>query len=136
MPELYEIVNKYHPEVIWSDGSEGNASYWKSTEFIAWLYNESPVKDTVVTNDRWGSPASCKHGDFYTCHDRYNPKTLQKHKWENCFTLDKHSWGLRREAQVADYLTIHDIITTIAETVRYSIEFHSYSYERLKQNAL
>jgi alpha-L-fucosidase len=99
------------------------------------FYSESTVKDTVVTNDRWGQPAGCKRGDFLTCHDRYNPKTLQKHKWENCFTLDKHSLGLRREAQVADYLTIHDIITIIAETVRYSIEFHSYSYEILKQNA-
>ena len=33
----------------------------------------SPVKDTVVTNDRWGSGCSCKHGGFYTCSDRYNP---------------------------------------------------------------
>ena len=33
----------------------------------------SPVKDTVVTNDRWGSDTSCKHGGFYTCTDRYRP---------------------------------------------------------------
>ena len=26
---------------------------------IAWLYNESPVKDEVVVNDRWGSGAPC-----------------------------------------------------------------------------
>jgi alpha-L-fucosidase len=42
-------------------------SYWGSKEFLAWLYNDrytvintvinnlsSPVKDVVVTNDRWG----------------------------------------------------------------------------------
>ncbi len=34
-------------------------------------------------------------------------------------TLDKGSWGLRREAQVGDYLSIHELIQTIAETVRY-----------------
>lgn len=33
----------------------------------------SPVKDTVVTNDRWGSDVSCKHGGYLTCDDRYNP---------------------------------------------------------------
>lgn len=29
----------------------------------------------------------CKHGDFYTCHDSYNPGYLIEHKWENCFTV-------------------------------------------------
>jgi hypothetical protein len=33
----------------------------------------SPVKDTVVTNDRWGDGTACKHGGYYTCSDRYDP---------------------------------------------------------------
>jgi len=33
----------------------------------------SPVKDTVVVNDRWGDTIRCQHGDFYTCFDKYNP---------------------------------------------------------------
>ena len=33
----------------------------------------SPVKDTVVVNDRWGRGDSCKNGGYFTCHDRYNP---------------------------------------------------------------
>jgi len=74
IPELYELVETYKPEIIWSDGDwEASDSYWKSKEFLAWLYNKSPVKDTVVVNDRWGSNIPCHHGDFFTCTDRFNP---------------------------------------------------------------
>ncbi len=55
---------------------EMSDEYWQSKEFLAWLYNDSPVNQTVVVNDRWGSGDSCKHGGYYTCADRYNPGTL------------------------------------------------------------
>ncbi|KAH0622357.1 hypothetical protein JD844_024594 [Phrynosoma platyrhinos] len=118
LPELYELVNQYHPEILWSDG-DGNApdTYWNSTGFLAWLYNDSPVRDRVVTNDRWGAGTICKHGGYYTCADRYNPGHLLFHKWENCMTIDKQSWGYRRNAQLNDYLTIEELIKELVETV-------------------
>ena len=41
----------------------------------------SPVKDTVVVNDRWGQGCSCKHGGYFNCKDRYNPGMC------NCTTI-------------------------------------------------
>ncbi|XP_053289924.1 plasma alpha-L-fucosidase [Pleuronectes platessa] len=118
LPELYELIVKYKPELLWSDG-DGNApdTYWNSTGFLAWLYNDSPVRDTVVTNDRWGYNTICHHGGYYTCNDRYQPGHLIKHKWENCMTIDSKSWGYRRNAPLSDYLTIKQLVASLVETV-------------------
>lgn len=118
IPELHELITKYKPEIVWSDGDwEAPDIYWKSKEFLSWLYNESPVKDTVVVNDRWGQNISCHHGDFYTCTDRYNPGILQIHKWENCMTIDRKSWGFRRNAVLSEYFTLPELIKELVTTV-------------------
>ncbi|XP_003404031.1 plasma alpha-L-fucosidase isoform X1 [Loxodonta africana] len=118
LPELYELVNNYQPELLWADGDGGAPdSYWNSTGFLAWLYNESPVRDIVVTNDRWGAGTICKHGGYYTCQDRYHPGHIMPHKWENCMTIDKVSWGYRRNAGICDYFTIEELVKQLVETV-------------------
>ena len=65
------------------------------------VYNDIPVKDIVVVNDRWGSNCMCTHGGYWTCHDRFNPLVLQKHKWENDMTIDVESFGFRCDARLA-----------------------------------
>ncbi|CAH3121422.1 unnamed protein product [Porites lobata] len=118
VPQIYDLVNTYRPEYIWSDGDwEAPDTYWKSKEFLAWLYNDSPVKDTVVVNDRWGAGCMCHHGGSYTCSDRYNPGVLQKHKWEDAMTVDKKSWGYRRNTVLSDFLTMDDLTSILASAV-------------------
>jgi alpha-L-fucosidase len=34
---------------------------------VAWLFNESPIKDTVAVNDRWGQECRGAHGGYYVC---------------------------------------------------------------------
>uniref|UniRef100_A0A914ULS4 alpha-L-fucosidase n=1 Tax=Plectus sambesii TaxID=2011161 RepID=A0A914ULS4_9BILA len=117
-PQMLEIVNSYQPEVIWSDGDWGGPDdYWKSKDFLAWLYNESPVKDSVVVNDRWGSGDLGKHGGFYTFADHFDPGHIVPHKWENCMTLDQGSWGFRRTMTAADVHPVSHLISQLARTI-------------------
>ncbi|XP_005102602.1 plasma alpha-L-fucosidase [Aplysia californica] len=118
IPELHELVNKYKPDIVWSDGEwMASDDYWTSKEFIAWLYNDSPVKDTVIVNDRWGNNTRCKHGGFWDCSDHYTPGKLVPHKWENCMSVDKNSWGYRRNAQLSELHTIEELIEQLVTTV-------------------
>ena len=104
-----------------SDGEwEATWQYWNSTEFLAWLANEGPTKDTIVWNDRWGGGADdclCHHGSYYTCADRFLPSSLVGHAWENAFTIDTVSWGYRRNAVLADYMTTEQVVETVVQTV-------------------
>jgi len=118
MPELKELITTYTPDIIWSDGDwEAPIEYWDGLNFLSWLYSESPVKHTVVTNDRWGKGVRCEHGDFVTCTDRYNPGVLQPHKWENAMTVDRKSWGHRRNMLLEDILSMDELVTTLVTTV-------------------
>lgn len=42
-------------------------------DYMLYTFPCSPVKQRVVTNDRWGIDTMCKHGGVLTCTDRYNP---------------------------------------------------------------
>ena len=43
---------------------------------------------------------------------------LQKHKWEDAMTVDKKSWGYRRNTVLSDFLTMDDLTSFLASAVR------------------
>ncbi|XP_026329130.1 tissue alpha-L-fucosidase-like [Hyposmocoma kahamanoa] len=117
-PDIKQLVNDYRPSVLWADGEwEATDTYWKSTNLLAWLYNESPVKNEIVVNDRWGPATGCTHGDFFNCKDRFNPKILLNHKWENAFTIDMRSWSFRENMLPSEVMRIDQILEKVISTV-------------------
>lgn len=75
LPDIKKLINNYKPSVLWTDGDWAENSYgsWRGEEIVAWLYNMINVKDEIVVNDRWGTEARNKHGDFFNGDDRYKP---------------------------------------------------------------
>ncbi|XP_067936577.1 alpha-L-fucosidase-like [Watersipora subatra] len=117
IPEVKELINTFQPDLLWSDDTPAPTDYFESKQFLAWLYNYSPVRDHIVVNDRWGMDTTCAHGGYLTCTDHYNPKVLQKRKWENCDTAQKSTWGYARNKDLSDYQDIHSILSKIAQTI-------------------
>lgn len=123
IPQLKDLVTRYKPDVIWPDGEwEHPSDTWKSQSFLAWLYNESPVRNTVVVNDRWGKETRGKHGGYYTTEYDivHNEDATQKkfeHAWEECRGIGG-SFGYNRNESLGDYNTsdalIHMLIQKVA----------------------
>ena len=77
-PQFKDLAERYRPDILWGDGEwDMPAEKWETPELLAWLFNESLVKDTVVINDRWGKGIRQKHGGAPApCHGRELPPVL------------------------------------------------------------
>ena len=65
-PQFKEVVERYRPQFIFTDGEwEAGEDVWRPRQMLAWLFNESPVGDVIVTNDRFGGMRGL-HGPVYS----------------------------------------------------------------------
>ncbi|SDK36572.1 alpha-L-fucosidase [Catalinimonas alkaloidigena] len=114
LPQLNDLVTRYKPDLVWTDGEwDLPSERWHSPEWLAWLYNESPVKRDVVVNDRWGKETRSKHGGFYTTeyglvHNDEQSGQMAR-PWEECRGIG-HSFGYSRAEEVSDYQSSKDLI--------------------------
>ena len=122
IPQMKDLVNRYKPDIFWPDGEWYLPSEaWKSTEFLAWLYNESPVKSNVVVNDRWGKETRGVHGGYYTTeydlvHEGNVKDAKIAHPWEECRGIG-HSFGYNRNESLSDYSTSEQLVHLLIEKV-------------------
>ena len=115
-PQMKDVITTYQPDVFWTDGEwEGPDTLWKSREFLSWMFNESPVKDKVVTYDRWGNGVRFNHGAVFT--PEYEPNAdFEDHYWEESRGMGV-SYGYNRAEDLNVYHTGRTLIFILVDTV-------------------
>ena len=116
IPQFKDVVTRYKPSIIFTDGEwEMTSSQWHSPELLAWLFNDSPVKDEVVVNDRWGSDTRHKHGGYWTT--EYTPgMSGMDHPWEESRGMG-FSYGYNRAETLEDYHTGRELVIMLVDIV-------------------
>jgi len=120
-PQMKDLVERYHPSILWTDGEwEHPSSFWKSADFLAWLFNESAVRDEVAVNDRWGKETRETDGGFYTSEyagfTKPGVELGSIHKWEECQGMGK-SFGYNRMETINDYKSAQTLVRLLVNTV-------------------
>jgi alpha-L-fucosidase len=122
LPQMKDLVTRYRPDVLWTDGEWDHPSEtWRATEFLAWLFNDTPGGAEVAVNDRWGKETRATHGGYYTTeygriHEKDASGDVIPHPWEECRGIG-HSFGYNRAETVADYSSPERLLTLLVDTV-------------------
>jgi alpha-L-fucosidase len=115
-PQFKDAVTRYAPSIIFSDGEwDMTSAEWHSPELLAWLFNESPSKNEVAIDDRWGKDTRHKHGGYWTT--EYTPgMSGMEHPWEESRGMG-FSYGYNRAERADDYHTGGQLITMLVDLV-------------------
>ena len=115
-PQFKDLVTRYKPSLIFSDGEwDMPSENWKSPQLLAWLFNESPVGQEVVVNDRWGKETRHKHGGYYTTEYTAGLDSAEN-PWEESRGM-AHSYGYNRMERLGDYRSERELILMLVDLV-------------------
>ncbi len=115
IPQFKDLVTRYGPDIVWPDGEwEMESDAWRSPELVAWLYDEAPVPEDVVANDRWGKETRHNHGGYYTT--EYDAAAQMDHPWEECRGMG-FSFGYNRNEDIEDYNSPQALVLMLADVV-------------------
>jgi alpha-L-fucosidase len=116
MPQFKDVVTRYAPALIFCDGEwEMPSKDWKSEELLAWLYNDSPCKDYVIVNDRWGKETRHHHGGYFTTEYGAGLKDAA-HPWEENRGMG-YSYGYNRAEDIDDYKSGRELVMVLIDLI-------------------
>jgi len=121
LPQLKDAVQRYSPDIIFSDGEwDRDSREWRSEQFLAWLYNDSNAPEDIVVNDRWGGDTRFKHGGYFSTEYDPNSGALDERfiirGWEECRGMGK-SFGYNKNENREDYNTSEELIKLLVDIV-------------------
>jgi len=118
LPQLQELVTRYRPAVIFSDAGEWDEDeeFWKTREFLAWLYNHAPNRDEVVVNDRWAKGMPGVHGDYFSSEYQDAEGVGADHPWEESRGMGL-SYGYNRAENINHYRSSKELVHELIDVV-------------------
>jgi alpha-L-fucosidase len=115
-PQFKDVVTRYQPDIIFSDGEwELPSDQWRSPELLAWLFNDSPARENVVVDDRWGKETRHKHGTYFTTEYTAGLQT-GAHPWEESRGMG-FSYGYNRAESLRDYHSARELTLMLIDLV-------------------
>ena len=121
-PMMKDLIERYQPHTLFTDGEwDQPHEVWHSREFLAWLYNESSVRDFIVPNDRWGKGTREMQlgGNLtteYSWQDFLKKNPGQTRPFEECRGIG-HSFGFNRAESCEDYLSPGELLELLVTLV-------------------
>lgn len=116
-PQFKDLVTRYQPSIIFADGEWAHDSAeWKTEELLAWLFNDSPSREEVVIDDRWGKDCRSRHGGYFTTEYGEvggDKKLAAARKFEECRGIGA-SFGYNRNETIDDYQSVYNLICVLA----------------------
>jgi alpha-L-fucosidase len=115
IPQMREIMDRYHPEILWCDLGSSDPTYYKSNETIAYYYNQAKVHNPagVAINGRCGD--STTHADFSGTEYGF-PIGAPAKKQEATQAMGT-SFGYNAQETEGHYLKPADLIALLANNV-------------------
>lgn len=111
IPQFMDLVSKYRPDVVFSDGDwDNSADQWQSARLISWYYNT--VGPDAIVNNRWGG--GNRHG--YKTPEYSSGIFDTLFPWAECRGLGR-SFGLNHNEPLSNYLSSHELICHFAKLV-------------------
>lgn len=115
-PQFKELVTRYKPWFVFTDGEwVASDKTFKSLDLVSWLLNDSPVKDYVAFNDRWGDDSSGKNGMVFNT-EFGGGSGFKDHAWQEDRSFGP-SYGYNRNLKITDYDTPDELIRIICQCV-------------------
>lgn len=119
LPQMKDLIIRYQPDIFWPDGEwDHPSSVWRSTEFLAWLFNESPAPKDIAVNDRWGRECRNKHGGFATPEYGHIPEghLISEGRFEECQGMGR-SFGYNRNETAENYRSTTELLHLLIDNV-------------------
>ena len=117
LPQMRDLVERYQADVLWVDGAwDYTSEDLRACEFLAWLYNESSVREKIVVNDRWERNRGVHGGHYTTEYGKKGVEPQTFHPWEECRGLG-HSFGYNRFETPEHYMSREKCVLTLVDVV-------------------